>query len=162
MRRNRRWAHVVAAAWTGVAGIATTAGCASDQAAACTASDSGSSDDSSDSGGSGGDDSGGLIQVNGTYTDTACPSVNPLSVGPDNDGLVSVDATFNGSVDDGGAFTLTWTATSGAFVDPHALDTTFQCIAPGRVTVTFIVSGGGCDQRSSSTIVCTTVVGSHA
>jgi hypothetical protein len=160
MRARQGWSDVVAAACAAVVGMATIA--CSGGKGGCSASDSGGTGDAGDIGtSSGGDASGGVVQVNGTFTDTLCPSVNPLSVGPDNDGLVLVGATFNGTVEEGGVFTLTWTATSGAFTDPHALDTSFQCIAPGRVTVTFVVSGAGCDQRSTGMIICTTVIGSH-
>lgn len=160
MRSTHLWGHVAVSAWAALAGTATIAGCASDQSE-CPTSDSGSSDDSSADVSVGADASGGLIEVNGTYTDTLCPSVNPLSLGPDDDGLVSVGATFNGNIEEAGVFTLMWTATSGAFTDAHALDTTFECLAPGNVTVTFTVSGAGCNQQSSGSVTCNAVVGGH-
>jgi hypothetical protein len=162
MRSTNFRGRFLVAACSAIAAAASIAGCGSDQAVTCWPSDSGGSDDSSDdSSGNPGDDSATVLLINGTFTNTDCPSVNPLSIGPDNAGLVSVTATFNGSVDDSGAFTLTWTATSGAFVDPHALDTTFQCLAAGNATVTFTVSGAGCSQEYSGIVRCTTVLGSH-
>src|SRR5271165_5253081 len=100
MRSSNVQARIVAAACSAVAGTASMVGCASEQVAQCASDDSGASDDSSDSSATGADDSAAILQVTGTFSNTDCPSVNPLSIGPDNDGLVSVSATFNGTVDE--------------------------------------------------------------
>jgi hypothetical protein len=102
----------------------------------------------------------GMVQINGTFTNVYCPSVNPLTIGPENGGEVPVAATVNtGPPDaDAGPVSLSWTAPSGSFKDPHALTTTYRCAARGVVTVTFTVTAtaGDCAQSASSIVLCST------
>ena len=84
--------------------------------------------------------------------------MNPISVGPDNGGYVVLSATINNDADAGG-FLFMWSASSGSFSDPSALDTTYECTSPGSVALVLTITGSGCDQQSGAMVDCTTVVG---
>jgi hypothetical protein len=115
----------------------------------CPAADSGISDDGSDDGGTGN------VVIHGTFSNTSCPAVNPIGIGPNNGGVVELAATINGDDSEGGILTLEWSATSGSFSSPGSLETTFSCSKIGAVTVTFTVSVLGCSQQASGIIECT-------
>ncbi len=115
--------------------------------------------DAGDDEGSEGMDAGapGMIMVRGTVTDTVCPTVNPISVGPENGGTVELTATINGGAPDGGTVVLSWSAASGSFSDPSTSDTTFTCTSLGAVKVTLMATIPGCSQQATATVHCTTV-----
>jgi len=134
--------------------IAALAACGGD-AAQCPLEDAGSeSGDSSNA-----DEGSGAILVHGTFTNTTCPALYPAGASPDNGGLVELTATLSGSPPDGGTPTVVWSATNGIFVNPHILDTTFQCVAIGLVTLTLTVSIGDCHQQESLQIDCNVLTG---
>ena len=149
--RSRQLSGLIVVAGCAAIGVTPAmAGCGGDNPR-CDAGD-GSLDVSSTS-----DDSGpGMVQVTGTFTSTDCPAVNPIGVGPENGGSVSLSATIGGSPPEGGTFTLSWTASSGTFSNPHSSDTTFLCAAAGTVTVTVTVTvpGASCEQHASTTVSC--------
>jgi hypothetical protein len=147
--RSRHLRGPVVSAWVTVSFAAMMTGCGSDTRH-CDAGDAASPDADSSSE----DDAPGMVQVTGSYSNTVCATVNPISVGPDNGGSVSLSATISGSPGEGGVPAFTWSATSGTFSDPHVLDTTFFCAAPGAVTVTATVSSPGCAQSTTGIVRC--------
>ncbi len=105
--------------------------------------------------GSGADDASGpgYIEVHGTFTSTVCPTVEPIGIGPDNGGAVLLSGTID-TPPDSGVVTPTWTATSGSFADPHAVNTTFVCAGPGMVTVTLAAVIADCNLSASGSFMC--------
>lgn len=101
-----------------------------------------------------GDDAPGALQITTTVGETACPTVNPFGVGPDNGGMIALDATLSGDAPDGETIMVDWSATAGTFSDPHSLDTTYFCAAAGIVTVTLTASLPGCQQQASAALTC--------
>jgi hypothetical protein len=134
--------------------LAALVGCGGD-AAQCPLEDAGGP--STDS--SGADEGTGAVLVRGTFSNTICPALDPAGASPDNGGLVQVTATVSGSPPEGGIPTFTWSATNGIFMNPHALDTTFQCVALGLVTLTLTLSVGDCMQQESLDIDCNVLAG---
>lgn len=147
---SRRLSVVVVAAAIAVAALT---GCGS-EASQCP---SGGADAAEDSGG--GDAGAGVVVVHGTFSNTTCPALNPPGASPDNGGLIMLTATISNSPPDGGIPTFTWAATNGIFTNPHALDTTFHCIALGIVTVTLTLSVGDCEQQESLNLSCDVLAG---
>jgi hypothetical protein len=96
MRSRHLWGPVVSASVM-VGFAAMVAGCGSDTRR-CDAGDAVSPDADSSSE----DDAPGMVQVTGSYSNTVCATVNPISVGPDNGGSVSLSATISGSPGEGG------------------------------------------------------------
>lgn len=98
----------------------------------------------------------GTIVINTTFAMGLCAVPDPISIGPNNGGIVTLGATVEGGpTQDGDVLTYDWTAPSGSFSDPGSLDTLFMCTAPGAVTVTFTVSSGpGCSTQASGTVTC--------
>src|SRR3974390_1251491 len=91
-RRRHAPSQMAALACTVGCAIAAAHGCANENQLCNTAEsnvyDAGPVDDSGDTGP-------GYVAVLGTYNSTTCPSVNPISVSPDNDGVVDLVATIN-------------------------------------------------------------------
>jgi hypothetical protein len=148
----RFFAPILAAGCTTIGMMASLHGCGS-TTSNCPADDGGGdggSEEGTDAGGSG------MIHVRGTIMGTICPTVNPLGVGPENGGTVELTATINGDADDSGAIVPIWSAPSGSFSDPNALDTTFTCASAGDVTVTLTGTVPGCTQEASATVYCLT------
>jgi hypothetical protein len=75
---------------------------------------------------------------------------NELDVGAGGAAMLSATATAPW----GGVPVLAWSAPSGTFGDPTASTTTFQCTAPGMVTVTLTATYQGCSTQQTGTITC--------
>jgi hypothetical protein len=101
-----------------------------------------------------GNDVSGAVQV--TIGNATCPAANPFSIGPNNGGSMNLRASISpGSLPEGGTEAFRWSAPSGSFSDPTALETMYTCSAPGSVTITFTVStDGGCSEQASGTVLC--------
>jgi hypothetical protein len=132
--------------------LAGLSGCGSDPSR-CPLGDAGPSEEASDDAtGPGG------LMVHGTFTNTTCPLVNPLGASPDNGGLVELIGSVTG-LTDAATPTYSWTTSNGIFTDPHALDTTFRCIAVGATTVTLTVTLGDCHGQASLDLDCDVLTG---
>lgn len=161
MRGRHPGNPIVAAACVATLCVATAAGCGDDSSAECHSGGAGADGDAGDSGDSTGadgpggpGDSGGVGQVLIEGSVTNCAAVSPISVSPDNGGMVILSATINDPPNNGAPPTFQWTAPGGTFADPRALSTTFTCGGAGTVIVTLTVSSPGCDQHSSGTVIC--------
>ena len=157
-RRKYPGSQMAAAACTAGCAIASAYGCANNNSPCLTTDmgnwEGGPYDDSGD------DTSPGAISVTGTFNNTTCPSVNPISIGPDNGGVVSLEAVINNGTQEAAAFTASWKASFGIFSNPNGLTTTYFCTLAGLITVTFTISSPGCQpQESAGTIDCTALVG---
>jgi len=120
-----------------------------DQAPPCPNEEDAESPDSGDGGGGPG-----LVRVIGTYTNASCPEVNPISIGPDSGGLVSLSATISGSAPDGSVLTYTWSAPTGSFTDPQSLETSYKCPGAGVITVSLTAAGGPCQNETVGLVMC--------
>jgi hypothetical protein len=105
--------------------------------------------------GDGGEGGGGRIVGTGTVTN--CPTItwvsivpNELDVGAGGVATLTAMATapFNAIP------VLQWSAPTGIFGDPSAATTTFQCSAPGVVTITLTATDQGCSAQQSGVITC--------
>jgi hypothetical protein len=125
-------------------------GCGGNGSSSCAAGGSPPADE-----GDGGEGGGGRIIGTGTVTN--CPTItwvsivpNELDVGAGGEATLSAMAT----APFGGIPVLLWSAPTGTFGDPTAATTTFQCTAPGMVTVTLTASDQGCSTQQSGVITC--------
>jgi hypothetical protein len=144
---------MVKAAFTTMSVFAALTACGG-EASRCPLEDSGASDDSSE-----GDGGTGAVVVHGTFSNSICPALSPLGASPDNGGFVDLTATVSDTPPNEGVPTFNWSATNGIFKNPHALDTTFQCVAIGVVTLTLTVSLGDCHQQASLDLHCDVLPG---
>jgi hypothetical protein len=97
----------------------------------------------------------GMLEVVGTFTNTTCPEVNPIGVGPDSGGLVSLTATVAGAAPDGSALSYLWAAPAGSFSDPGALDTSYRCPGAGVISVTLTaMAGPSCQNEAIALVTC--------
>ncbi len=133
--------------WPYVLFIGAVAGCGNSIAYCPGESSDASSDDSSDSGP-------GFVQVVGTFTNTTCPEINPIGIGPDSSGLVSLTATIAGSAPDGSVLAYAWTTPLGSFLDAHSMDTSFRCPGAGAITVTLTATAGQCQNATIALVMC--------
>jgi hypothetical protein len=108
--------------------------------------------DGDDGGGEGG---GGRIIGSGTVTN--CPTIEWLTIAPNE---LDVGAggtaalTSMATAPWGGVPVLLWSAPSGTFGDPSAATTTFQCTAPGAVTITLTATYQSCSTQQTGVITC--------
>lgn len=97
----------------------------------------------------------GSISVAVTYQD--CPRIDSLSVSPDEMPVGSpypIALAVGVKVPGAATPTYSWSAPSGSFGDAGAPVTTFECTAPGIITVSCTVSNDGCQDKLSVPVVC--------
>jgi hypothetical protein len=122
----------------------------------------------------------GMLVVSAVIAATGCGQTGGADAGPGNSGTVEVDATVQrcprisslgaspaqvsvgaslsvsawAAVAGGGTAAFSWRAPSGRFRDAEAAQTTFECTAPGSVTLTCKATFDGCDDTMSVTVRC--------
>jgi hypothetical protein len=95
--------------------------------------------------------------VVGTGTVTNCPTIEWVTIAPNEldvgaGGVATLSAKATAPF--GGIPVLGWSAPSGAFGDPSAATTTFQCTLPGAVTLTLTATYEGCSTQQGGVISC--------
>jgi hypothetical protein len=110
-----------------------------------------------DHGGDDGGGEGGGGRIVGTGTVTNCPTIDWLTIAPNEldvgaGGVATL--TSMATAPWGGIPVLLWSAPSGTFGDPTAAMTTFQCTAPGTVTVTLTATYQSCSTQQTGMITC--------
>ena len=140
----------IVSAGVGAALVLLLSGCGGRNGSSSCGSSGGNADE-----GDGGDGGGGRIVGTGTVTN--CPTITSVSISPNELDLGAggqATLTATASVPFNGIAGLSWSAPSGAFGDPNAAATTFQCTAPGMVTVTVTATYDGCSTQQSGEITC--------
>lgn len=132
--------------------LAAIAGCGGSDGSHCPLEDAGGDGAEQDAGGPG------AIAVHTTFTNTTCPEINPLGASPDNGGLIQLTGSIS-ELPDGETPTFRWTASNGIFLPPNAINTMFQCIAMGSVTVTLTVTLDSCHAQQSLDLYCDVLMG---
>jgi len=110
--------------------------------------------ESSDAEPDSGDDGPGTIVIIGTLTDSSCPEIAPIGVSPDSGGLIVLSATVSGPPPDGSVLSYSWSAPTGSFTAPDALDTSYRCPGAGPISVTLTASAGACRNQTIAVAMC--------
>jgi hypothetical protein len=112
------------------------------------------------SGGGSADASGeGGIRV--TITVARCPKVSSIGIAPSETAVGStVDVMAWATVQGDASPTFAWTAPTGIFADSGgAPGTTYECTAPGPVTLTVTAMNDGCNDKATAQVSCHAVDG---
>lgn len=150
--RRARWGRKLKDAFTTMGVFAALGACGSD-GFTCPNEDAGEDAPNESDGGSG------AVAVHETFTNTVCPALSLIGASPDNGGFVDLTASVSATPPSEGAPTFAWSATNGIFKTPNTLDTTFQCVAVGVVTVTLRVTLGDCSEQESLVLHCDVLPG---
>jgi hypothetical protein len=84
----------------------------------------------------------------------ACPIITSFSADPAQVSVGKSTTLTATAIPEAGTVTFSWTATSGKFANPAALDTTYTCLATGPVDLTLEVVNGPCQDIANIRVEC--------